>query len=225
MHTDKKIIIIGDGEFAQMAYEYFTYDSDYDVHGFAVEKEFRSQDILFDLPVVDFEEIQTHFPSQAYQAFVAITFTKMNRVRTRLYEETKKKGYQCVNYISSRAFVWRNVKVGDNVFIFEHNTIQPFVTIGNNVILWSGNHIGHHSCIQDHCFISSHVVLSGHCTVAKHSFLGVNSTIGHNTTLGPDTFLAQGAVVTKNLEGGYIYKGSPARPSEMSSLQYFGVSE
>ena len=52
---------------------------------------------------------------------------------------------------------------GDNCFILEDNTVQPFVTIGNNVTLWSGNHIGHDSVIEDDCFISSHVVVSGTC--------------------------------------------------------------
>ena len=53
--------------------------------------------------------------------------------------------------------------MGDNCFIFEDNTVQPFVTLGNNLVLWSGNHIGHHSTLRDHCFISSHVVISGFC--------------------------------------------------------------
>ena len=35
------------------------------------------------------------------------------------------------------------------------------VRIGNDVVLWSGNHIGHDSTIGDHCFIASHVVVSG----------------------------------------------------------------
>ena len=34
----KKLVIVGAGEFAEIAYEYFTYDSDYEVVGFAVEK-------------------------------------------------------------------------------------------------------------------------------------------------------------------------------------------
>ena len=57
--------------------------------------------------------------------------------------------------------VWARHEIGENCFIFEDNTIQPFVKIGDDVVLWSGNHIGHHAEIGDHCFISSHVVISG----------------------------------------------------------------
>ena len=67
--------------------------------------------------------------------------------------------------------------VGENSFILEANTLQPFVNIGNDVVLWSGNHIGHHSIISDHVFFTSHVVLSGNCVVGSNCFLGVNS--GH----------------------------------------------
>lgn len=40
MKKEKKLVIVGSGEFAEIAYEYFTYDSEYEVVGFAVEKEF-----------------------------------------------------------------------------------------------------------------------------------------------------------------------------------------
>ena len=38
MLKNKNLVIVGDGEFAEIAYEYFTYDSDYKVEAFAVEK-------------------------------------------------------------------------------------------------------------------------------------------------------------------------------------------
>ena len=40
------------------------------------------------------------------------------------------------------------------------------MTIGDDCVLWSGNHIGHHATIGDHCFITSHVVVSGHVASA-----------------------------------------------------------
>ena len=63
------------------------------------------------------------------------------------------------------------------------NTIQPFVEIGDNVTMWSGNHIGHHSKICDNAFISSHAVISGGVEVGRNSFLGVNSTINDHIKL------------------------------------------
>ena len=49
----EKVVIVGAGETAELAYEYFTCDSPYEVAGFAVEKEFLKQNELFGLPVVE----------------------------------------------------------------------------------------------------------------------------------------------------------------------------
>src|SRR3712207_6479755 len=171
----EKIVIVGDGETAELAYEYFTHDSPHEVVAFAVEREYRKKEELFGLPVVAFEEVETVYPPAEFRAFVAISYNKLNRVRARLFAETKRKGYRCLSYVSSRAFVWHNVELGENCFIFENNVVQYGVRVGNNVVLWSGNHVGHQTVIKDNVFISSHVVVSGYCEVGENCFLGVNS--------------------------------------------------
>ena len=53
-------------------------------------------------------------------------------------------------------------------------TIQPNVKIGNNVMIWSGNHLGHGCNIDDHTYLSSHICISGHTNIGKRCFIGVN---------------------------------------------------
>lgn len=221
----KKIVIIGAGEFGEIAYEYFTHDSEYEVLGFSVEREYLDRSILFDLPVVPFEEIEQTFSPDDCEAFVAVTFTQLNRIRTRLYKAAKAKGYKIASYVSSKAFVWHNVMLGENCFIFENNVLQYHVNVGNNVIMWSGNHVGHRSVIEDNCFVSSHVVISGYCKVGQNCFLGVNSTLNDNITIAQDCFIASGALIVKNTEEAKIYKGSPAEASKITSLKYFKIPE
>ncbi|AZS49634.1 acetyltransferase [Entomomonas moraniae] len=225
MSERKKLIIIGMGETACLAYEYFTHDSEYEVVAFAVEGAYYTQPTFYDLPVCRLEEIQTHYPPNKFTAFVALSSGRLNRDRTKLYLSLKEKGYQLASYVSSKAFVWHNVKIGENCFILENNTLQPFVEVGNNVILWSGNHIGHRSKILDHCFITSHVVISGFCTVGEYSFLGVNSAIADNTTLAKDNFIGMGAVINKNTDENTIYTGNPAQPSKLSAKKFCKVKE
>lgn len=219
----RKLVIVGDSSFAEIAQEYFTHDSGYEVVAFAVEAAYITRDTLHGLPVVALETVEQHYSPDQHDAFVALTYAQLNRLRARLCAAMKNKGYTLASYVSSRAFVWRNVKLGENVFIFEDNTVQPFVTIGNDVILWSGNHIGHHSTIGDHCFISSHVVLSGHCTVGAHSFIGVNATIGNNLVIAEDNFLTQGAVIFKDTEADRMYQGNPAEARAISAKRFFKV--
>lgn len=219
----KKLVIVGAGETAEIAYEYFTYDSEYEVVAFSVESQYLDKEKLFDLPVVSFEDIENIYSPNFCEVFVAISYTQLNRVRTRLYQQIKQKGFRVASYISSKAFVWRNVEIGENCFIFENNVIQYKAKIGNNVVLWSGNHIGHQSVIHDNCFISSHVVISGYCQVGENCFLGVNSCLADHITVGKDCVIGAGAVVVKNAENEKIYRGNPAQTSNVSSLKLFKV--
>ncbi len=219
-----QIVIVGAGEFAEIAYEYFTYDSPYKVVAFSVEKDFLTRDSLFGLPVVPFETLENRYDPARYGVFVAITFTQLNRVRARLYRATKQKGFSSVSYISSHAFVWRNVDIGENCFSFENNVLQYRVKIGDHVVLWSGNHVGHRSVIKDNCFISSHVVISGYCEIGKNCFLGVNSCLNDTVKIAPDCVIGSGAVVTKSTKPGQVYVGQPARPIR-SSFETFKAPE
>jgi sugar O-acyltransferase (sialic acid O-acetyltransferase NeuD family) len=221
----KSLVIVGDGEFAEIAYEYFTHDSPYEVAAFAVERSFLKKDQLFGLPVVAFEEVERYFPPASHQAFVAVTYTQLNRVRARLCREARARGFTLATYVSSRAFVWHNVRLGDNCFVFENNVLQYCVEVGNGVVLWSGNHVGHRSVIRDSCFISSHVVISGYCDIGESCFLGVNSTLGDHVHVGRDCVIGAGAVIVKNTEPGKVYKGDREAGSRISSLALFKVKE
>jgi sugar O-acyltransferase (sialic acid O-acetyltransferase NeuD family) len=141
----------------------------------------------------------------------------MNRQREEVYLRIKALGYSMISYVSSKATVFPHAEIGENCFILEDNTIQPFTPIGNNVVLWSGNHIGHHGIIKDHVFFTSHVVLSGHCTVEPYCFFGVNATIRNALTIAEGSLISMSASVVKDTEPWGIYKGVPAKKARVSS--------
>jgi len=220
-----QIVIVGCGETAQIAYEYFTYDSSYEVVAFSVEKSYLKAERLFGLPIVPFEELENIYSPVQYKIFVAISYTQLNRIRTRLYREAKQKGFTAVSYVSSKAFVWHNVEIGENSFIFENNVLQYHVKIGNNVILWSGNHIGHRTEIEDNCYVSSHVVISGYCKIGKNCFLGVNSCLNDKISVAEDCIIGSGAVVCRDTERGKVYIGNPAKLLPKTSYESFKVKD
>src|SRR5262249_28828720 len=153
----RKLVIFGSGQIAEVAHYYWTHDSDYDVAGFTVDAAYLTRDTLFGLPVIPFEEALRIFPPDEYDMFVAAGFHQVNYARAEIVARVENAGYRCVSYISSRAITWPDFTCGPNCFIMELNNIQPFVRIGKNVTLWSGNHIGHHTVIGDHCFLASHI--------------------------------------------------------------------
>ena len=212
MKKKRKLVILGDSAFAEVAYEYFTHDSEYEVVAFSVEKEFLKRQTLFGLPVVPFEKMENNFAPEEHFFFAALVYTALNRLRKRLYQAAKNKGYAPASYVSSRAFVWPNVQIGEHCFIFENNVVQPFVKLGNNIILWSGNHIGHHSSLGDHCFIASHVVISGFVSIEKNCFIGVNATVSNNVIIGKDCVIGAGALVIKDLIEDTVVQGLVGGP-------------
>lgn len=195
----RKLILLGAGETAEVMHEYFTFDSDYEVTAFSVDKDYIKQKKLHGLDVVPLDELTNIFATEEYSFFAAVSYTKLNRVRTAMYMQAKAKGYAPASYISSRASVMPSAKIGEHVFIFENNVIQPFVTVGNNVIMWSGNHIGHRAKIGNNCFLSSHVVVSGFAEIGDNSFVGVNSSVTDYVKVGADCFIGAGSVISRAL--------------------------
>lgn len=220
----KELVIVGLDDLAEVAKFYFEQDTDYRVAAFAVDHAYRTTDEFCGLPACDFEDIEKHYPPQKYEMFIAIGYSHLNKTREDKYYAAKEKGYRLASYISTRATVWiEREQFGDNCFILEDNTIQPFVKVGNNVTMWSGNHIGHHVRIDDHVFIASHAVLSGRTHVEKNCFIGVNATMNDHVVIRDHCVIGSGALITRDTEPNSVYKGqySCKDTKQSNELNYF----
>jgi len=194
----KPVVMFGVGEYAAVADVYLREDSPHRVVAFTVNERFVEAPEFGGRPVVAFERLEEDYPPDEFAMFVAIGFSGVNRARAKVYADCKARGYELISYVCSKATHWGDLEIGDNTFIFEDNTIQPFARIGSDVVLWSGNHIGHHVVIGDHCFITSHVVISGGVVVGDYSFVGVNATIRDHITIAPSTVVGAGALIMKD---------------------------
>jgi sugar O-acyltransferase (sialic acid O-acetyltransferase NeuD family) len=192
------IVIFGTGEIAELADFYFTHDSDYEVVGFTVDDSYLAKTDFRGRPVVPFERVIETFAPERFGFFVAVSYAKLNSVRAEKVASARAKSYRLVSYLSSKATVFQDFELKENCFILEDNTIQPFARIGANVTLWSGNHIGHHSVIEDDVFIASHVVVSGGVRIGQGSFIGVNVTLRDHVTIGKKCVLGAAALVLED---------------------------
>ena len=223
----QEIVIVGIGETAELAADYFLYDSEYVVKCFAAEREYLRQrpemKELAGCPILSVEELSEKFPPTRCKAFVAMAYGRLNHDRAKMYQAMKDMGYKMASYVSSRAFVGSNVRIGDNCFIMEHNVLQRNVTIGNDVVLWSGNHIGHRSVIEDHVFLSSHVAVSGYCRIGEYSFLGINSCLGDSVSVARNCFIGGGTALMKSTAPNQLYRSSPISPERITTDVAFGI--
>ncbi|MFZ1077869.1 MAG: acetyltransferase [Nitrosotalea sp.] len=201
----RKVIIFGTSGFAEVVHFYLTHDSQYEIVAFTANKEFIDKKELFGLPIIPFENIEEKYPPDQYLMFIAVVYSKINKLRAKIFDDVKSKGYNLLSYVNSKAITWGKLDIGQNCFILENNVIQPFVKIGDDVIIWSGNHIGHHSTIGDHCFIASHVVISGNVKIGPFCFLGVNSTIRDGISIARECVIGAGAVILKDTKEKEVY--------------------
>src|SRR5258708_30867397 len=205
----KKVIIFGASDAAELAHYYFTHDSNYAVEAFAVDATYLAErPRLCGLDVVPFEDVGSVYPPEQYAFFIALGYSNLNGARKEKYFAAKALGYELVSYVSSKASVLNDFAIGDNCFILEDNTIQPFVSIGNNVTLWIGNHIGHHSRIDDHCFLASHIVVSGRVHIGNSCFIGVNATLRDHVSVGEKSIIGAGSLILSDVAANGVYLGN-----------------
>ena len=211
-HVSRKLVIFGSGALAELSHFYFTHDSSFEVVGFTVDDAYFTTDTYLGLPCVPVSKLAAVFPPDAFSLFIAIGYSKLNAVRIAKYTMAKEMGYRLASYVSSKAHQWPNdLSVGENVMIMEGNSIMPFCKIGNNVLIWIGNILSHHTIIGDHTCLTSHVALGGCVVVGERCFFGLNATIRDSITIADGTVVAASANVIKSTEANCVYMGNPAK--------------
>lgn len=217
------LVIFGSGDIAQLAHLYFSSDSDYEVVAFTLDAQFISTSEFCNLPLIPFDQIIKYFPPNAAEIFIAIGYSKVNQVRKEKYLAAKSMGYRFASYVSSKATVLNQGQIGENCLILEACIIQPFVTIGNNVTLWSGSNVSHHSVIGDHCFIAPNVAISGGVEVKESCFIGISATLRDHITIGEHCVIGAGTLILSNTKDGTVYFGRPTECSDVQSSVLSGI--
>ena len=215
----KKVVVFGTKDFAQLAFFYVQHDSPYEVAAFSVNRAYLGGVASFEgLPLVPFEDVEKFYPPDQYAFFVPMAPTRMNKDREKIYLETKQKGYELISYVSSRSTVYPNNRIGENCFIWEDNTFQPYAAIGNNVTVCTHNIIGHHAQVGDHVFLAN-AVLTGHTRIGNYCFFGVGTSVREGVTVAEGTYVAMNSAIVADTEPWSVYRGPGAVKQKKSSLE------
>jgi hypothetical protein len=148
------VVIFGASMTAQLAYTYLKQDSNHRVVGFTVDAAYATAAHFDGLPLVPWERIEEAFPPTQVQLFGPLSFRRLNRFRRDRYLEGKTRGYRFISFIHPSCIVYAH-RLGEHCCILPGTIVEPHATIGNNVVIWGGSYIAHHSVVGDHCFISA----------------------------------------------------------------------
>jgi sugar O-acyltransferase (sialic acid O-acetyltransferase NeuD family) len=213
----RNLVIFGTAQIAEVAHYYLTQEGGRNVVAFTVDQAYITGEKACGLPVVAFESVQDIYAPETHDMFIAVSSRQLNKLREAKFNEARAKGYALTNHVSPRAIVWSSFKANPNTIVMENNVIQPYVSVGQNVTMWSGNHVGHHTTIGDHCFIASHAVISGNVTVGEGTFVGVNVTIRDNIRIGARNVLGAGALILSDTPDNAVFMGHATEMSKVPS--------
>jgi sugar O-acyltransferase (sialic acid O-acetyltransferase NeuD family) len=220
----QRVVIVGTGETAAVAFGYFNSDTSHEIVAFSTEVRFLTMDVYCGLPVVPFEELADFYSPADTRLYVAVSYVQLNRIRRRLYLSAKAAGFDCVSYISSNAMVASDVEIGENSFVQEHVVLSSGARIGDNVFLGSGTSVGYRSVVEADCYLGGHATVGYSCHVGRGSFLGVGSCVADGHAVAEDCIIGAGAVMLKDTVAGRVYLGNPARSLPRDSFTTFGFN-
>lgn len=209
--SKKKLVIIGNGEFASVAFDYFSQDSDYQVVGFSIGSTYIAGPLFRGLPLMPLSQVVKHFSPESHYFYVAISYTQMNAVREQKYVDMVRLGYSPASYISSKAFISTSASLGEHLFIMEHVSIQPKVVISQNSVIWSGSQICHSVFMGQSVFVGANATIAGLSHIGDYSLVGAGSVISERVKVARNTLVGAGAVVIRDSDEGQVLIGNPAR--------------
>ncbi len=215
----KRLVIVGNGEMAELFCSHFTHTTGYRVAGFAVDRPFIKEDHLLGLPVVPFDEVHARFPPESFHAFVAIGPVRNNTVRAARFDELQSKGYRFANYINPAATISPDVTLGKNVVVGASCVLLPWSTIGDNVLIGTGSILGHHCQLHRHAYLALHVVMAGSVVIGERAFVGVGVTIRDNVTIGEGSVVGAGTTILGDVEPNAVYVPERAKKLELTADQ------
>ncbi len=220
MSNKQKVIVFGNEELSALNYFHLTHDSPYEVVAFTVDEAYLTEPRLFGLPVVPFETVERVYKPEDHKMSLLIGFRGANAFRSSKYSEAKRKGFECISYISSKAMIWPEVEIGENSFVHEGATVEPFAAIGNNVVISAASFVGHHTRIGDHCFLSARSTILGSVVVEPYCVIGANATVIDRLTIARETIVGAGGLITKDSREGGVYVGATAELLPRSSKEF-----
>jgi acetyltransferase-like isoleucine patch superfamily enzyme len=115
--------------------------------------------------------------------------------------------------------------IGDNVSIGTLAVVEHHVVVGNGVRVHSQAFIPEFTVLDDECWLGPNVVITnakypksqnakaslkgGH--IKKNAIIGANTTLLPGVAVGEFALVGAGSVVTKDVPGGCVVAGNPAR--------------
>ena len=200
-----KIVIVGTSVAASNIYKFIEKYKLFDVLGFAVNRDFKTEDTYLSKTVFELEKLGDIIDKAKDYLFVAIQWNRLNADRRKVYEQLKSEGYRFANLVSPLASINGRLE-GDNCWITDFVCIDTDARICNNVFVKVGAWVGDHAWVDDHCFIGAKSTVGGGVKIGEQSFIGLGAIVFDDTTIGRKCIVGAATALKRNLPDFSVYK-------------------
>ncbi len=211
------IVIYGDSDFAERIYLYIKLEKEINVLAFTNSRNFQTRDTIQGLSVIPFEQLKEVLSGENFKILIAVGYSNMNNLRSKIYEECVNAGFSIATYVSKTAILY-SYNIGEGTIIMPNVYIGPRCSIGKCNIFASNSCVAHDNIIGDFNFISSNVAVGGGASVLNNCFLGISATIRDSIVVEEYSLLGQATNMLYSTERYGVYVGNPARKIKDNSL-------
>lgn len=209
--TGKPLVVFGLGDIADVAFTYFSEDSDYDVVAYTVDAAYRDRDAFHGVPVVPYQDLRGHYDPAEVSLFVAAGYGDNNRLRAGLIDRARGDGWTLASYVASRAAVWAS-SIGENCMVIDTTAIQPGCVVGAGSVLWTNTMVGEGTSIGACCYIGPTSIIGGHAAVGDRCVIGPLAHVASHRKVGEGSFIGATARVYADAPPGTVMLEAGTKP-------------
>lgn len=134
-----------------------------------------------------------------------------NALRARVFAVCTNAGVALTTVIHRSATVARSAALGAGVVVMANAVINAEARVEDGAIVNTGAIIEHDCVVEVFAHVSPNACMAGGCRLGARGHLGVGASMLPGTTIGEATIVGGGAVVTRDIAGGVVAAGVPAR--------------
>lgn len=195
----EKIVLVGTSSLAAQTVAFIQRYQLFEIVGFTKNRAFIEESSYMGKPVYPIEDLDSFIDKKTVKLFCTVSwYNHLNRVRKKMFDELKEKGYTFANLISPHAIVYSE-DMGEGNWIHDFAHIGYGVKIGDNNVFRMNCTIGHDSVIGNHNFFGVGSTIGGHDYYGDCCFTGLKATVFNRIDVGNKCVVGAGAVLSKDL--------------------------
>lgn len=194
-NSPRRILIIGAGNGGEVVADLLSKEAKNEIVGFIDDNSLLWGKEVWNKPVLGgIAQLEEIF-AQKECTHLCVSITSNMKLRRRVYEELKRKGYAFVNALHTTAYINPFARIGEGNIIGAFVHIGYGTTIGNNNLISAHCDIEHHNNIGNHILFGPGVMTSGDVRIDDLCSLGAGVNIEPHIHLAEEVSIASGSTI------------------------------